>query len=357
MACLRRGATRISSCLVLCVCLIWLTGLCVGCAPRQTTGSTPWPTKEWPISTPQEQGMDGAMLDRMLAEIEQRKLPFHSLLVIRNGYIVSETYFSPYRQDSRHELYSCTKSFMATLVGIAVDQGRIADINRPVLETLGRSFDNADPRKDAMTIEHLLTMTSGLDWAEGDSTYRAMYMSDDWVKYVLDLPMRDQPGDRFVYCSGCSHVLSAIVQQQAGMNGRDFAQRSLFAPLGINAEWDRDANNIPIGGWGLQLTSRDMAKLGYLYLHNGVWDGKQIVSSAWVRAAAQKHVAADSEMGYGYQWWIYPRFGAYTALGRYGQTIFVAPKDNLIVVTTAKLEGHSEIFDLIDNYIVPACGD
>ena len=120
--------------------------------------------------------------------------------------------------------------------------------------------------------------------------------------------------------------------------------------------WEMDAANIPIGGWGLQVTPRDMAKLGYLYLHNGTWDGQQIVSAEWVRAATSKHTETDSRigLGYGYQWWTYPSYGAYAALGRYGQTIFVAPDLDLVVVTTAQVDGHDPLFALIEEFVVPA---
>ena len=139
------------------------------------------------------------------------------------------------------------------------------------------------------------------------------------------------------------------------MNTRDFAEKELFRPLGItDVRWDADSQGIPIGGWGLQITPRDMAKLGYLYLRDGVWDGQQIVSSAWVKAATEKHTPTDGPLGYGYQWWTYPKWGAYAALGRYGQMIFVVPDLDLIVVTTAAAGGHDAIFRLIEQYIVPA---
>jgi CubicO group peptidase (beta-lactamase class C family) len=207
-----------------------------------------------------------------------------------------------------------------------------------------------------MTLENILTMSSGLDWVEGDETYGKMYASADWVNMVMDLPMAEVPGKTFLYCSGCSHVLSAIVQNAVGESGLTFAQKNLFQPLGItDLRWETDRQKIPIGGWGLYLTPRDMAKLGYLYLHKGVWDGQQVVSSSWVNAATTRHIGTDGKLGYGYQWWIYPTHGAYAALGRYGQTIFVAPDLNLIVVTTAHIEsGHDPIFNLIDNYILPA---
>jgi CubicO group peptidase (beta-lactamase class C family) len=315
-----------------------------------------WPTAGWRNSSPAEQGMDAAKLGAMLEAVKSQNLNLHSLLVIRNGYIVSENYFGDTRPDTRREIYSCTKSFIATLVGIAIDKNAIAGVEQPVASFFpNRAFENNSPEKAAMALEHLLTMTSGLEWVEGDPTYRAMYGSRDWVKSMMNMPMRSQPGSQFNYCSGCSHVLSAIIQAKTRMNTRDFAERELFAPLGITgARWDTDTQGIPIGGWGLQLTPREMAKLGFLYLHGGAWDGQQIVSPAWVRTATEKHTSTDSSLGYGYQWWIYPRWGAYAALGLNGQTIFVIPDLNLIVVTTAAIDGHDAIFRLIEQYIVPA---
>ena len=182
--------------------------------------------------------------------------------------------------------------------------------------------------------------------------------SSDWVKQVLDLPMREAPGSQFNYCSGCSHVLSAIVQQATDMNPRDFADQYLFKPLGItDYRWDVDAEGTPIGGWGLQLTPRDMAKLGYLYLRNGQWEGQQIVSAEWVANATRTHTETGGDLGYGYQWWTYPSLAAYTALGRDGQMIFVIPELDLVIVTTAEMNGHDEIFQLIQQYILPAVQD
>jgi CubicO group peptidase (beta-lactamase class C family) len=315
-----------------------------------------WPTESWRTSTPAHQGMDAGKLALMLDFVRQQDLALHSLLVIRNGAIVSETYFGSNLPDDRPELYSVTKSFIATLVGIAIDKGFIKGVEQPVGDFFpDRSFANWDAAKQAMTLENILTMTTGLDWPEEDATFQRLYGSRDWVKFVMDEPMRSQPGSEFLYCSGCSHVLSAIIQRQTGMNTRDFAQQELFGPLGIShAVWDTDTAGIPIGGWGLKLTPRDMAKLGYLYLNDGAWDGRQIVSAGWVKTATQKHTASDTDLGYGYLWWTYPKWGAYAALGRYGQTIFVVPDMDLIIVTTAALENHDPIFDLIEQYIVPA---
>jgi CubicO group peptidase (beta-lactamase class C family) len=320
------------------------------------TGSSYWPTGDWRTSSPAEQGMDPDKLALMLQAVEQEQLKLHSLLIIRNGSIVSETYFPPYTAQTPHEQFSVTKSVIATLVGIAIDKGSIDGVDQRVVDFFpSHTFEHPDERKAAMTLEDVLTMRTGLDWQEADSTFRAMYQSPDWVQFMLDIPMHEQPGRQFRYCSGCSHLLSAIVQQRSGMNTRDFAQQALFDPLGISSvHWEDDRQGIPIGGWGLWLTPRDMAKFGYLYLHDGVWDGRQIVPAAWVKAAVQGHTETGSGLGYGYQWWTDPAGDAYVALGRDGQMIYVVPALQLIVVTTAATDGHDAIFELIRQYIVPA---
>ncbi len=322
--------------------------------PAPAAGSI-WPTQGWRTSSPEEQGVDHGMLAAMLAEVEQKKLNLQSLLVIRNGTLVSETYFGT-SQEVRHQLYSVTKSFVSTLIGIAMDQGKIDRLDRQIGDFFPEyAFANLDSQKQAMTLEDVLTMRTGLDWQEGDPAYMALYQSRDWVQFMLDKPMAGPPGDQFNYCSGCSHLLSAIVKKTTGMNTFDFAKKYLFKPLGItNVRWESDAKGTSIGGWGLELTPRDMAKLGYLFLRKGQWEGRQIVSAGWVEAATQKHTGTDNPRGYGYQWWTHPTLAAYMALGRYGQTIFVMPELDLIVVTTAEMDNHDEIFRLIEEYIVPA---
>ncbi|HLO28477.1 MAG TPA: serine hydrolase [Anaerolineales bacterium] len=317
---------------------------------------TYWPTEGWRTLSPEAEEMDSHKLAEMLDAIQGQYLALHSLLVIRNGYIVSETYFGHYQQDTRSEIYSCTKSVISTLIGIAIDKGYIDGVGHRIVDFFpDRTFANLDQTKQDITLEDVLTMRSGLDWLEADSTFAAMYRSQDWVKFMLDEPMARTPGSQFSYCSGCSHLLSAVLQQTTGMNTRDFAEQYLFKPLGItDAQWEADPTGIPIGGWGLQLTPRDMAKLGYLYLQDGQWDGQQIVSAKWVEKATQKHTDTDGDLGYGYQWWTYPSLNAYTALGRYGQTIFVIPESGLVIVTTAEMENHDQIFPLIEQYIVPA---
>jgi CubicO group peptidase (beta-lactamase class C family) len=139
------------------------------------------------------------------------------------------------------------------------------------------------------------------------------------------------------------------------MNTLDYAQETLLTPLGITRfSWEKDPQGIPVGGWGLSLSPRDMAKLGYLYLQDGNWDGQQIVSSNWVKTATSQHVDPQNGLKYGYQWWITPTRGGFAALGHAGQMIYVNPDLNLVIVTTADLDGHDPIFNLIDTYILPA---
>lgn len=346
--------------------VIFLLLALYGCAPAVKTeeaspaaaiSGTVWPTQGWQTADPAQQGMDVEKLNQLEGVVQEKGINLHSLLIIRNGKIVYEKYFGSNDQDTLHIQYSVTKSFTSTLVGIALDQGKLGNVDQKVMELLAnRSFDNVSPEKEAMRMKDLLTMTSGLDWEEGDAAYMAMYRSPDWVNMVMDLPMAGGPGSEFIYCSGCSHVLSGILAQALGSDVEKFARKNLFEPLGITRyRWETDSKGIPIGGWGLNLTPRDMAKLGYLFLHEGQWEGKQIVSAGWVREATVEHIPASEGRGYGYQWWIYPNNQAYAALGRDGQTIYVIPHLEMIIVTTAEIPaGHGAIHDLIDNYIIPA---
>lgn len=347
------------------LCLAVLLAACARSSPAPTAlpapaaTAAPQPTTapgDWPASSPEAQGMDSAALLGALEAAAAQKLALDGLLVARNGTIVMEAYFGAYHRGARHVLYSCTKSFVSTLVGIAIDQGKLAGVDVPVLSLFpGQSFANTDARKQAMTLEHLLTMTTGLQWAEGDDEYRAMYMSADWVRHVLDRPMVEEPGLRFNYHSGASHVLSAALQQATGSRTLDLARQSLFEPLGIrDYTWETGSQGVAIGGWGLSLTPRDMARLGQLYLDGGVWQGRRIVSADWVRRATTAHVAGPDNLGYGYQWWTHPALGAYMARGRGGQLIFVVPAQRLVIVFTATNESDARFFALIEQHILPA---
>lgn len=315
-----------------------------------------WPTEGWRTSSPERQGMESEQLAQMLTVIQAQDLNIHSALVIRNGFIVAEAYFFPFQQHTKHVIFSCTKSFISALVGIAVELGFIDGINVPVLDLFPeRTFANVDPRKQRLKLEHMLAMTSGLDWPNDAAAITRMLRSEDWVQFVLDRPMAAEPGSRFNYCSGCSHVMSAIIQERSGLSTLEFAQRYLFDPLGItDFAWMTDPQEIPGGGWGLEMRSRDMAKLGYLYLNGGVWDGQQVVPADWVHLSVEKQVEAEDGINYGFQWWLYPRLGAFAAQGFGAQLILTIPHLELVTVFTAALLDSRPLFELVEQYIVPA---
>jgi CubicO group peptidase (beta-lactamase class C family) len=299
--------------------------------------------------------MLSGQLAQLFAAVVQQDLDVHSILVIRHGAIVAEAYAHPYQQDTVHELFSVTKSFVSALVGIAIEDGNVAGIDQRVLDLFpGRTFENSDERKQSMTVEHLLTMTTGLDWTEGPAFYGQISRSPDWVEFVLDLPMVSEPGRQFNYCSGCSHVLSAIVQATGEGTTLDFAQTHLFEPLGISdVIWQADVQGIANGGWGLQMRPRDMAKLGQVFLNGGEWEGDQVIPADWVEASTAAQVKTGTGLDYGYLWWLYPPLQAYVARGLGGQQVLVMPEQDVVVVFTAQLDDDQGLFDLVQAFVEP----
>jgi CubicO group peptidase (beta-lactamase class C family) len=315
-----------------------------------------WPTEGWRTSPAEAQGVNSDRLSEMFEYIDEQRVDIDSVVVIRNGYIIAEQYYPPYSQDDPHVIYSCTKSFMSALIGIAIAEGHIEGVEETVIGFFPeKKFDNLDARKTEMILEDLLTMRSGLAWVEGWPAYQGLASSLAAISYVMDMKMSDTPGDVFNYCSGCSHVLSGIIQETTGMNTLDFAQDRLFEPLGIsNVNWETDRSGIPNGGWGLFLTPWDMAKFGYLYLHNGFWDGEQIVPEVWVRASVDRGENVELGVDYGYQWWVYPEKNFFAAQGLAGQKIIVIPDLDMVIVFTADLENTDIEWDLVENWIIPA---
>lgn len=322
-----------------------------------------WPTTEWQTSTPEAQNMDATYLEAMDEYITAVDWGFAmvSSVVIKNGYIVHETYYGSYGADSRRNIFSCTKSFISTLLGIALAEGHITSVDENILDYFGdRPIANMDSRKEAMTIEHLLTMTTGFEWDEstygGDSIFSQMTSSQDWVQFVLDQPMTNTPGEVWNYNSGASHLLSTIVNISTGQYTQNYAEDKLFDPLGItHYDWGKDPDNNAFGGASLRLTPRDMAKLGFLFLNNGTWDGSQIVPEEWVATATSSLETLTVETGYGYQWWTSPLIGAYSARGYLGQLIYVFPALSMVVVFTASTN-YMQDSVLLENYILPAAG-
>jgi CubicO group peptidase (beta-lactamase class C family) len=312
-----------------------------------------WPTRGWRSTTPEQQGLDSNKLADIMDYIRGHNINIHSLLIVRNGYVVLDAYFYPYDGSNVHDVASVTKSVTGILVGAAIEQGKIKNVQQRVLPFFAnRTISNRDARKERLTVEHLLTMTSGLDcdYKDNEKTLRDMKESDDWVQFMLNLPMVEEPGRKFVYCSGGMHLLSAIISQTVGISERDFARQSLFQPLGIvNERWPADAHGISHGWGDLHLHPRDMAKLGYLWLNQGMWDGKRIVSADWVRESTRAQTGTGTESDYGYGWLVRSRVTPliYEASGRGGERISVIPAKNMIVVFTGGGFQPSEIGQML----------
>jgi len=340
---------------------VWLPS----CTPSKTnptlkTGDY-FPTEEWRTSTPEVQGMDSALLKQMMDEIKTGNHAIDSVLVVRNGYIVWEEYPNDmlYDRNMPHVLYSVTKSFTSALIGIAINKGYLKSVDQKVVDFFpDKTIANLDERKRNITIENLLMMTSGFEWNEISYGYSdprnslaQALSSGDYVQYVLDRPMAYQPGETFVYNTGNTQVLSAIITKVTGLSTDAFAQKYLFEPIGITSSyWNNDAQDIPLGGSGLELTPRNAAKFGYLFLNNGVWGGKQIVPADWVTRSTSNTQSIYGN--YGYLWWINTLFDYYNASGLYGQRIFVAPKSDLVCVITTSKEESSFVDQAFIDYVL-----
>jgi CubicO group peptidase (beta-lactamase class C family) len=297
-----------------------------------------FPSASWKTASPESQGLDSAVLAEALDYVRTKSVPLHSFLIVRNGVVVLDAYFYPYSGREGHDVASVTKSFTSAAIGIAMEQGYIKSVDQKVLSLLPLASADADPRRQSLSIRHLLTMTSGLDCDTegGEKALQAMRHSADWAAFALALPMRAEPGSQYAYCSCNNHLLSSILTAATGKSLLEFAQKNLFQPIGItDVIWPADPNG-RTHGWGdLHLHPHDMARLGLLYLNQGRWADAQIVPADWVRESSKAIVTVREGVGYGYSWWINTaRPPIFEAVGRGGQRIAVLPKENIVVVFT-----------------------
>ena len=344
-----------------------------------------WPTQSWPVSTPEKLGLDAKVLAQFDADIAAGKYGnTDSMMVIRHGQIAIDrtykhdydkiyeedarkpgalnpvdfggpyNYFNPwwhpyYRRGHLHSLQSVSKTVTSIAIGIAVTRGEFPSIDTPVLKFFaGRKVANLDDRKRRMTIRHLLTMTGGFDWnetlpyddpANSDSIMESL---PDWVGYAIDRPMVDEPGKTFNYNGGETMILSYIFRQATGQDLEEYTAKYLFAPLGIrNYFWKRNPQGLADSEGGLYLDPHDLAKIVYLFLKDGVWDGKQIVSPAWVKDSLTPSAIVSPENGtkYGFKWWLFltskddPRL-VFAGHGFGGQLPIVIPQYDVVIVCT-----------------------
>lgn len=342
----------------------------------------PWPGVEWDRSGPDEEGLDGALLDDLVARLRANEFPdLHSLLVVRNGYLVTEAYFQGRDAEAVHRLKSVTKSVVATLIGIGLQQDMIESLKPPVLNFFSAYVlsGTVSLEKRSLNLRSLLTMRAGMNWNERRDNGWLNRGEGDWYGYILGRSMRRMPGESFRFNSGAAVLLGGVVKSFSGLRVDAFAQKYLFEPLGINGEgawpafgeadgerdldWAVGRNGQVHTGGGLHLRSRDMARIGYLYLRGGMWGETRILPRDWVRRATVVRVRAARKFsgyppfGYGYMWWLLPldgRGGAggaggdpagiYMAWGAGGQFIFVVPSHDLVVVFTG---GASNVGDEI----------
>jgi CubicO group peptidase (beta-lactamase class C family) len=314
---------------------------------------TYFPDESWTATTPEEQNMSNYTLNEMMQFIEDSGANIKGLVITRNGYIVRESYWDYNTETTTRHIFSCTKSFTGALIGVAIKEGFIDNVSQRMIDFFpNRTIDNMNARKEAITLEHLLTMTHGLDWNEWNNTYsdpdnmynQMFLQSGNPVQFFLDLPTAYDPGTHWVYTTGASHMLSAIIQETTGMTTRAFAQEYLFDSLNMTiGGWAQDTQGINNGGTLLYVTPREMAKLGLLYLNNGTWDGQEIISEEYVTQSSTPYVSADLlAPEYGYQWWIDSEEGVFSAMGSDGQYIHVVPEYNIVMSMTASFNDMQE---------------
>jgi len=338
-----------------------------------------WPTEEWQTSTPEEHGMNGTLLEIMNDYIDEEDLWLDSVVVIKDGYIVYEDYPGTYGPTDLHYVCSVTKSITSALIGIALKQGYLSSLDVKVLDIFpGETFQNMSPEKENITIEHLLTMTSGLEWDEwtlpytedGNDFHDMWHHTGNSYYYILNKPMIANPGEVWAYSTGTSNLLMKILIKLTNTDGFSFATKNLFKPLGISDKsWLADASGHPAGGHDLYLTPRDMAKIGYLYLNNGTWGDEQLIDPWYVNASQQTHFDLHEFFwawindGYGYQWWTETCRDFYYANGQDGQIIAVLPQYDMVVA----INGYSESglhnardgdgMHILRKFIIPAVRD
>jgi CubicO group peptidase (beta-lactamase class C family) len=298
------------------------------------------------LATPESQGIDSAALAKLTRSFADRKLEVFSFTITRNGHMVYELYANGLSSKSNFYIMSCTKSITSTLVGIAIEKGRIKDENQKVIDILPERYGRmkeAQNKKD-VTLRDVLAMQSGIKYSypsdyagplpEGETRF---INAPDRTRYSLSLPITGMPGRAFSYSNVDSQLAGATVHFASGKGSLKFAEEQLFRPLGFQRySWEfADQTGVYPGGWGIRLRARDMAKFGQLYLQRGQWNGHQLVPEEWVIRAA---LTDQTKTGYGYQWWMFPidKEFAYTAIGLYGQYITVVPGHNLVVTMTGR---------------------
>jgi hypothetical protein len=274
----------------------------------------------------------------------------HDLLVIRNGYVVTDANFYRLTHDAPFDQKSATDMVLGALVGIAIDQGYISSVHEPVVDFFpDREIANLNDKKSQMTVEDLLTNTPGFV-CDSSAGYQ-MLQSDDWVQFALDQRVSDTPGTVFNLCPSATQIIPGILQEATGMTALEFARQNLFDPLGIGeVEWRTDPQGVNAAG-GLYMDLENLARIAYLYLNEGNWNGEQVISADWVKTSLTDHVPS---VGFGYQWWLDP--AGFFTWGHRSHAIFVIPQLDLMVLLDGGITDDDQLTMevLMRSLIIPA---
>lgn len=359
----------------------------VGCRAASVTVPLPeyWPTESWQSDVPEDHGFDAALSSSIAGGVD--KLPFlDGLLIIRHGYIVHESYYNGYDAAALHDIASVTKCWTSALVGVAQGEDKLSDLDAPLPELLPDYFGAGNyADKQSITLRHLLQMRSGLAFEEdvlNSGGYGGVELLEgDITELALSFPVAHPPGESWNYSTLDTQIISAIVQQAVGESLASYAESTLFLPLGIDEfDWWADGMGTTIGGQNLSMSLRDMAKLGLLYLHDGVWEGERLLPEGWVKTSLtpQSQPAyypptdqIETIEWYGYQWWIWKGewfygYRSFQASGYAGQQVLVFPELDMIIATTSNLVGvtpeidieqRTALHDFILEVIFPALTD
>ncbi len=308
---------------------------------------------------PEEVGIPGKAIARFMERATTELNSLHSFMLLRNGKVAAEFWWHPYAPEHPHLLFSLSKSFTSTAIGLAISEGRLK-INDPVIGFFpGKRIPGeiSDGLK-AMTVRHLLTMTSGHGKCSLEGVKKNKFQGD-WVKQILEEPVIHEPGTHFVYNSGATYLLSAILNSVTGEQLLDYLEPRIFSPLGIQgAKTEKSPDGTHVGGWGMSLKTEDIAKFGQLYLQKGKWEDKQLVPESWVKEATSFQVSNshagkfDWAQGYGYQFWR-SQNNAYRGDGAFGQYCLVMPDQDAVIAATSGLQNMQQILDLIWEELLP----
>ena len=314
-----------------------------------------------PRSTPEAHGLSSVAIRKFVEAADKELDSIHSFMLVRNGHVIVECWWAPESPDKPHIMWSLTKSFTSTAVGLAEAEGKLAIDDKVLKYFPDNTPDNPSENLKAMRIRDLLTMTAG-----HDRPPLVRESGDDWVKQFLAHSVKHKPGTFFRYNTAASYMLGAIVKKTTGENMIDYLETRLFVPLGIaKPKWESSPQGITIGGFGLYVRTEDIAKLGQLYLQKGKWKGKQLLPENWVNMATSKQVdnskgiiypQSDWLVGYGFQFW-QCRHGVYRGDGKDGQFCIVMPQYNAVVAMTANNPDMQAQLNLVWKYLLPALKD